>query len=136
MVFGTVTKMTQMNQNITIGSKNVDWVHSFVSVPNWCILSFPTHIGALEQPRHGFRHSNETDPIEPKRHYWVQKCGLGAFVRFWTESVHRLIFSRIGALKQPRHGFRRSNETDPIDPKLHYRVQERGLGAFVHSGPN
>src|SRR6187455_3293028 len=29
MVFGTVTKLTQTNQNITIGSKNVDWARSF-----------------------------------------------------------------------------------------------------------
>src|SRR6187551_1869820 len=29
MVFGTVTKLTQTNQNITIGSKTVDWARSF-----------------------------------------------------------------------------------------------------------
>src|SRR6187551_2711700 len=89
MVFGTVMKLTQSNQNITIGSKNMD---SFISGPNRCIISFLTRIGTLEQPRHGFRHSNETDPIEPKCQYWVQKRGLGAFVHFWTESVHRFIF--------------------------------------------
>src|SRR6187551_3128863 len=91
MVFGTVTKMTQTNQTITIGSKSVDWLRSFISGPNRCIVSFPAHIGALKQPRHCFRHSNETDPIEPKHHYWVQKRGLGAFVHFWTESVHRFV---------------------------------------------
>src|SRR6187551_3296167 len=168
MVFGTVTKLIQSNQNVTIGSKNVDWVRSFISGLNRCIVSFSAHIGALKQPPHGFRHSNETDPIEQKHQYWVQKSGWGAFVHFWTESVlyfisgpnrcikwnpdmvfgtatkltktnqnftigsknvdwvrsfvsilNRCIVSflaRIGALKQPRHGFRHSNETDPIEP--------------------
>src|SRR6187551_3561155 len=47
MVSGTVTKLTRMNQNITIGSKNDDWVrsfrfwpesvHRFVYGPNQCI---------------------------------------------------------------------------------------------------
>src|SRR6187551_1525422 len=74
-------KLTQSNQNITIGSKNMDWVRSFVSGPNWCIVSFPTRIGTLEQPRRGFRHSNETDPIEPKQRLFC----------FKTESVHRFI---------------------------------------------
>src|SRR6187455_3448395 len=44
------------------------------------------------QHRHGFRHSNETDPNEPKHHYCVQKSGLGAFILFLYESVHRFIF--------------------------------------------
>src|SRR6187455_286640 len=43
------------------------------------------------QHRHGFRHSNETDPNEPKQNYWVQKSGLGAFILFLDESVHRSI---------------------------------------------
>src|SRR6187551_2343144 len=38
---------------------------------------------------HDFRHSNETDLNEPKHNYWVQKSGLGAFVSFLDESVHR-----------------------------------------------
>src|SRR6187551_175779 len=47
MVFYTVTKLTQTNQNITIRSKKVDWmrsfrfwletVHRFVNGPNQCI---------------------------------------------------------------------------------------------------
>src|SRR6187551_3857315 len=98
MVFGTVTKLTKTNQNITIGSKNMDWVRSFVSGPNRCIISFPAQIGALKQARHGFRCSNEADQNEPKYHYWVQKSGLGAFVsffdgvgasfHFWSKYVH------------------------------------------------
>src|SRR6187551_127434 len=53
------------------------------------------------QPRHGFLHSNKTDHNEPKHHYWVQKCGFGAFVsflaqnyasfRFWPEIVRRFV---------------------------------------------
>ena len=43
------------------------------------------------QHRHGFRHSNETDPNEPKHHYWVQKGRLGAFVSFLDESVKPFI---------------------------------------------
>src|SRR6187551_3746952 len=41
--------------------------------------------------RHGFRHSNETDPNKSKHHYWVEKSGLGAFVSFLEESVHPCI---------------------------------------------
>src|SRR6187455_2098815 len=51
MVFCTVTKLTKTNQNITIGSKKVDWVHSFrfwresvvgfVFGPNRCIQCNP-----------------------------------------------------------------------------------------------
>src|SRR6187551_807848 len=33
MVFCTMTKLTKTNQNITIGSKKVDWVHSFRFLP-------------------------------------------------------------------------------------------------------
>src|SRR6187551_1922732 len=50
--------------------------------------------------RHGFLHSSKTDQNELKHHYWVQKCGLGAFVsflarivssfRFRPESVHSM----------------------------------------------
>src|SRR6187551_51868 len=50
MVFCTVTKLTKTNQNITIGSKKVDWVRSFhfwresvvrfVLGPNRCIKCY------------------------------------------------------------------------------------------------
>src|SRR6187455_505942 len=43
------------------------------------------------QPRHGFRCSNETDPNEPKHHYWVQKSELGAFVSFLADPVHPFV---------------------------------------------
>src|SRR6187551_2791873 len=51
MVFCTVAKLTKTNQNITIGSKKVDWVCSFHfwpesvvrfgSSPNRCITCYP-----------------------------------------------------------------------------------------------
>src|SRR6187455_2115241 len=82
MVFCTVTKLTETNQNITIGSKKVDWVRCFFSGPNRCIVSVPTRIVSLNATEHGFLHTNETDRNEPKHHYCVQKCGLGAFVSF------------------------------------------------------
>src|SRR6187551_3491730 len=47
MVFGTVTKLTQTNQNITTVSKKVDWVRSFCFWMNRCIVSFPARIDAL-----------------------------------------------------------------------------------------
>src|SRR6187551_153884 len=47
MVFGAVTKLTQTNQNITIGTKKVDRVHSFRFWTITCIVSFPTRISAL-----------------------------------------------------------------------------------------
>src|SRR6187455_1861423 len=105
MVFCTVTKLTETNQNITVGSKKVDWCVRFVSGSNRCIVSVPTRIGSLNATEHGFLHSNETDRNEPKHHYWVQKSGLGAFVsflarigasfRFWPESVHQMLPSMV-----------------------------------------
>src|SRR6187455_2609731 len=92
MVFGTVMKLTKMNQNINIGSKKVDWVRSFRFWPESVHRFLSARLGALNATRHGFRHNYETDPNEPKHHYWVHKSGLGAFVLFLDESVHRLIF--------------------------------------------
>src|SRR6187455_440444 len=84
------------------------------------------------QPRHGFRCGNETDPNEPKHHYWVQKSELGAFVSFLTDLVHRFVSDQNRCIKcNPRHGLRCSNETDPNEPKHHYWVQKSELGEFV-----
>src|SRR6187551_1675907 len=47
MVFYTVTKLTQTNQNITIGSKKMDWGICFISRPKLCIVSLTARIGAL-----------------------------------------------------------------------------------------
>src|SRR6187551_3742196 len=78
MVFCTVTKLTKTNQNITIGSKKVDWVRSF----RFWRESVQARISAFNATRHGVLHCNEIDQNEPKHHYWVQKSGLGAFVTF------------------------------------------------------
>src|SRR6187455_2292383 len=91
-VFDTITKLTQMNPNITIGSKKVDWLRSFCFWTSRCIVSFSAQIGAVNAPRHGFRYSNIADQNEPKHQYWIQKSGLGAFVLFLDELVHRFIF--------------------------------------------
>src|SRR6187551_916986 len=98
MVFCTLTKLTETNLNITIGSTKVDWVRSF----RFCLESVhrfgsdPNRV--IKCYRAWFLHSNETGRNEPKHHYWVQKSGLGAFVsllarigasfRFRLESVH------------------------------------------------
>src|SRR6187551_571818 len=81
-------------------------------------------------PRHGFRHSNETDPNEPKQNYWVHKSGFGTFVSFLDESVHRFISGPDRCIKC-NTCFWHSNETDPNEPKHQYWVQKAGLGAFV-----
>src|SRR6187455_3140128 len=122
MVFCTVTKLTETNQNITVGSKKVDWCVRFVSGSNRCIVSVPTRIGSLNATEHGFLHSNETDRNKPKHHYWVQKSRLGAFVS---------VLARISALNATEHGFLHSNETDRNKPKHHYWVQKSRLAAFV-----
>src|SRR6187455_2799585 len=93
MVFSTVTKLTQTNQNINIGSKKVDWARSFRFWMNRCIVSFSARIGALNATPTRFWHSNETDPNEPKQNYWVHKSGFGTFVLFLDELVHRFISS-------------------------------------------
>src|SRR6187551_1881083 len=81
MVFCTVTKLTKTNQNITIGSKKVDWVRLFRF---WreSVVRFGSELVQYILSRHGFLRSNETDKNEPKHHYWVQKSGLGAFLSF------------------------------------------------------
>src|SRR6187455_2660565 len=47
MVSRTVTKLTKTEENITIGSKKVDWVRSFRSGPKLCIVSLMGRTGAL-----------------------------------------------------------------------------------------
>src|SRR6187551_2049966 len=88
-VFCTITKLTETNLNITIGSKKVDWVRSFRFWPESVRCFGYVGIGSLNATEHGFLHSNDTDRNEPKHHYWVQKSGLGVFVSF---------LARIGAL--------------------------------------
>src|SRR6187551_3510923 len=130
MVFCSVTKLNEMNLNITTGSKELDWVRSFHFWPesehrfgsgrNQCIKCY----------REWFLHSNETDANEPKHHYWVQKSGLGAFVSGPNRSIVS-VPTRIRALNATEHGFLHSNETDRNEPKHHCWVQKSGLCAFV-----
>src|SRR6187551_959939 len=82
IVFGTVMKLTKMNQNITTRSKKWTGCVCFVSGPNRWIVSVLARISAVNATRNGFRHSKETDQNEPKHQYWFQKSGLGAFVSF------------------------------------------------------
>src|SRR6187551_1598117 len=83
MVFCTVTKLTKTNLNITIGSKKVDWVHSFRFWPESVYRFVSTPSGAIKCIQSiVLLHCNETDQNEPNHHYWVQKSGLGAFVSF------------------------------------------------------
>src|SRR6187551_440906 len=92
MVFSTVTEVTKTNQNITIGSKTVDLVRYFHFWPEQeHLFVFRFESLHLMQPRHGFRHSNETKENEPKHHYWVQKVEWVRSFRFWTEPVHHFI---------------------------------------------
>src|SRR6187551_559145 len=105
MVFCTVTKLTETNLNITIGSKKLDWVRSFCFWPDSVHRFGSGRNRVIKCYRAWFLHSNETDRNEPKHHYWVQKSGLGAFVsflgrirasfRFRPESVHLMLPSMV-----------------------------------------
>src|SRR6187551_748189 len=90
MVFCTVTKLTKTNQNITIGSKKVDWVRSFrfwpESVvrfgfgPNWCIKC---NIGMVFCTVTKLTKTNQNITIASNKVDWVRSF------RFWPESVVR-----------------------------------------------
>src|SRR6187551_3072428 len=80
----TVTKLTKTNQNITIGSKKVDWVRSFRfwtesavrfgSGPN---RSFKCNFGMFFCTVTKLTKTNQNITMGPKK--WI---GLGAFVSF------------------------------------------------------
>src|SRR6187551_1815073 len=99
MVFGTVMKLTKMNQNINIGSKKVDWVRSFCFWPESVDRFFSARLGAVNATRHGFRHSNETDQNEPKLQYWFQKSGLVAFISFLARIGASFLFCPTRCIK-------------------------------------
>src|SRR6187551_1339146 len=120
MVFCTVTKLTKTNQNITIGSKNLDWVrsfhfwietvHRFVNDPNGCIkcnicMVFCTVTKLTKK--------NPNITIGSKNVNRVRSF------RFWIETVHRFVNDPNGCIKCQN------------EPKHHYWVQKRGLGTFV-----
>src|SRR6187551_3519832 len=90
--FCTVTKLTKMNQNITIGSKKVDWVrsfrfwietvHRFVNDPNGCIeCNICMVFCALTK----LTKMNQNITIGSKNVDWAHSfC-------FWPETVHRFV---------------------------------------------
>ena len=92
MFFCTVTKLTKTNQNITIGSKNVDWVRSFrfwpetvprfVNGPNQCIKCNPGMVFCTVTK---LTKMNQNITIGSKN-----VDGERSF-RFWPETVHRFI---------------------------------------------
>src|SRR6187551_881397 len=93
MVFSTVTKVTKVNQNITIGSKKVDWVrffrfwtepvHDFVFGPNRCVKCNP---GMVLSTVTKVTKTNQNISIGSRKVDWVR------FFHFWTEPVHDFVF--------------------------------------------
>src|SRR6187455_3292897 len=100
MVFCTVTKLTKTNQNITIGSENVDWVRSFrfwietvcrfVNDPNGCIKC---NICMVFCTVTKLTKTNQNITIGSKNVDWVRSC------RFWIETVHRFVNDPNGCIK-------------------------------------
>jgi DNA-binding transcriptional regulator of glucitol operon len=92
MVFCTVTKLTETDQNITVGSKKLDWVrsfrfwaktvHRFVNTPNRCIKCNP---GMVFCTITKLTETNQNISIGSKKLDWVHSF------RFWAETVHRFI---------------------------------------------
>src|SRR6187455_2752191 len=99
MVFCTVTKLTKTNQNITIGSKKVDWVRSFrfwcesvvhfISGPNRCIKCYADMVFCTVTK---LTKTKQNITIGSKKVDWVSSF------RFWRKSVVRFVSGRIGAL--------------------------------------
>src|SRR6187551_2055706 len=92
MLSRIVTKLTKTNQNITIGSKKVDWVrsfrfrtetvHRFVNRSNWCIKCNPGMVSRIVTK---LAKTNQNITIGSKKVDWV--CSF----RFWTKTVHRFV---------------------------------------------
>src|SRR6187551_2625708 len=108
-VFRTVTKLTKMNQNITIGSKKVDWVrsfcfwtepvHRFVNGVNRCIKGNP---GTVFRAVTKLTKMKQNITIGSKKVDWVRSF------RFWTETVHRFVNGPNRCIKcwtEPVHRF-------------------------------
>src|SRR6187551_974036 len=93
MVFCTVTKLTKTNQNITIGSKKVDWVRllsflresvvRFVLGPNRCIKCYTSMVFCTVTK---LTKTNQNNAIGSKKVDWVRSF------HFWRESVVCFIF--------------------------------------------
>src|SRR6187551_1672418 len=69
--------------------------------------------------------TNVTSLLGSKKWFWCVR-----FVSFPNRSIVS-VPARISALNATEHGFLHSKETDRNEPKHHYWVQKRGLGAFV-----
>src|SRR6187551_1772532 len=90
MVFCTVTKLIKTNQNITIGSKKVDW-GAFVSFPARIGSSFRFRPESVHKCNFGMvfctvtklTKTNQNITIGSKKVDWVR------LFRFWPESVVR-----------------------------------------------
>src|SRR6187455_2024066 len=90
MVFCTVTKLTKTNQNITIGSKKLDWVRSFHFFPEALVRfgsgpnrSFKCNFGMVFCTVTKLTKTNQNITIGSKKVDWVRSF------RFLTESVVR-----------------------------------------------
>src|SRR6187455_1747077 len=85
----TATKLTKTEQNITIGSKKVDWVrsflfwtetvHRFVNGPNRCIKCNP---GMVSRTVTKLTKMEQNITIGSKKVDWVRSF------HFWTKTVH------------------------------------------------
>src|SRR6187551_2142839 len=92
MVFRTVTKLSKTNQNITIGSKHVDWVcsfrfwpetvHRFVNGPNECIKCNQSMVFCTITK---LNKTTQNNTIGSKKVDWVRSF------RFWAETVHPFV---------------------------------------------
>ena len=99
-VFCTVTKLTKTNQNITIGSKKVDWVrsfrfsaetvHHFVNGSNRCINCNP---GMVFSTVTKLTQTNQNITFGTKKVDWV--CSF----LFRAETVHRFVNGQIRCIK-------------------------------------
>src|SRR6187455_2231959 len=113
MVFCTVTKLTKTNQNITIGSKKVDWVRSFRSSPesvvyfgsgpNRCIKCYPGMVFCTVTK---LTKTDQNITIGSKKVDWVHSF------RFWPESVVHFGSGPNRCIQCNPAWFLHSNETD------------------------
>ena len=100
MVFCKVTKLTKVNQNITIVSKNMDWVrsfrfwiktvHRFVNDPNGCIKC---NIYMVFCTVTKLTKTNQNITIGSENVDWVRS------LRFWIEIVRHFLNEPNGCIK-------------------------------------
>src|SRR6187551_1400110 len=98
--FCTITKLMKTNQNITIGSKNMDWVRLFCFWPetvrrfvndlNRCIKYNPDMVFCIVTK---LTKTNQNITIGSENVDWVRS------LRFWIEIVHRFVNDPNGCIK-------------------------------------